>query len=265
MFQPNAILTIEALQSWFYRIDKHGIFSIYRGSEKKSGERIISYKYDGIDEGWNLLQQTIQDVTVGGGQLTIYVSSKESDTSGYTVRYSPAIQLPGFANPQGISGTQESIGAIVAEKIAAFKQEFAKEQEIESLKAQIDDIKRGKRKAGIMGLVDQIGEAMEEYPTLGAILSNLAGAMISKMTDTPPQHMPGMAGPKITHVRPSDSDNGDDPEETGFELTDDDIDRLTIALSTIGTQFQDPVDVVEKISRWIEKNPQMAHQLFANI
>lgn len=261
----NSIISIEALQSWFFNSKKHGYISIYRGFEKLPKERISVITYDSLDDGWNQLSRLVMDNTAYGGLLTIYLTDKESDNNGFTVRYNSS-QFGNRNEQSSISGiNSESIGAIVSKEIDLFKKDFLKDQEIADLKMQLQEKNKKSKKGTITGLMSEIGEAMEENPTLAGIITNIASAFIAKFMSSDQNQMPAISGPpktKIDHIREADSDQNLEESEEYSEI---ELERIAVCLEKLKLINNDPIYVLEKISNFIEKNPDQAKSLLTNL
>ncbi len=260
MFNSSSLTNIEHLRDWFMATDRHGYVSLYRGSEKKTGERIFASTYQTAEDGWQLLQHQLIAQTVGGGLFTIYIARDEKDTSGFTTRYSSPIALAGLNGIQQSSAINpEAIQGMISARVNEAIGEYKKDRLIEDLQDQLKEKNKASRNKGITGMLSSIGEVLEENPTLATIVSPLIQGIVAKFLGT--SSMPVMAGTprNITHVK-DDSDESQDEE-----FTEDENQKISEGFALLQKHFDDPVNVFYKICNWIDQNPDQAKMLFNSI
>ncbi len=266
MLSSSAIKNFQDLRDWFFAIDKHGYWSIYRGGEKKSGERVASqfYDSDNKESGWQTLQSLLGMQLADGGLFTVYVASSEKDSSGYTVRFSVPIQLQSLqgSHINGVS-TPEAIQAIVSthveQRLEAYKRERDKQDEIELLKAELQEAKTKKRDQGIAGVLNDIGNVLEENPTMASIMAPIIQGIAAKFLGHFAPMNTAMTGP--THEVSEESN----PEDNNEEYTDEEMERIFNCFAVLEKHFGDPISTLEKLVAFVEKNPENAKMLINNI
>lgn len=252
MYPTSSITEINDLYSWFEKSNKHGYWSIYRGLDKKPGERVASGIYEEPESGWQALSNQLLIQTKGGGVFTVYLSNSEKDSSGYTTRYST---VSGFSAINGINqsgiNSSEHIDSI-AEKLANQKiAEFQKQQEIEALKADIELIKKNKKSKGISGVFADIGEILEENPTFANILTPIIHGIAARFLgnfNTSPASINGIPPDTITTQA----------AEYDELITESNIQDILFILTTFKNHFGDYVGTLNKLSQWINANPDQA-------
>lgn len=248
------IYDIDDLRRWFLEmVHKHGYYSVYNGHEKNSKDRLSSLSYTDNDHGWRQLQDLITMHSSPGALFTVYVSSSEKDTGGLTTHYSVGY---GSSSQSGIAGAP-SVGSDaisqIASDIANRKiEEFKKDLEIENLKAEINEIKKsGRRKKG--GLLADLGEMLEEYPTLAGVLAPVVNSIAGRFLGNfaPAGAAGAIAGvpDKITHVA------GPDPDDMDEDFADNEVARIMNCMSRLSRHFEDPVEVLEKVADAADKDP----------
>lgn len=259
MFAVSSFNTLESLKDWFYSLNGINYWTIYKGPEKKTSERIMSYSYDSESEGWEKLSQMISNLTLGGGLFTIYAGRNEKDASGFTVRFSsnPAWNQMHPSGP-GIAGvpTAEGIAAIVEEKIEAYK----KDKLIEDLQAEIEDLRKGRGKpSAIQSTINGIGELLENNPTLVQVIQPIIHAIASKLMGVTPAQ-PVMAGP------PREIKTDGIAEDQSEEYSENDITIILESLNSIGESLDaDPIELIQKLQKFCAGNPAMAKSLLSNL
>jgi hypothetical protein len=258
MFAVSSFNTLDSLKDWFYSLNGINYWTIYKGPEKKTSERIMSYSYDSESEGWEKLSQMISNLTLGGGLFTIYAGRNEKDASGFTVRFSsnPAWNQMHPSGP-GIAGlpTTESIAAIVEEKIEAYK----KDKLIEDLQSEIEDLRKGRGKPSVFQTtINGIGELMENNPTLVQVIQPLIQAIAARMMGVTPQ--PVMTGTPRKIQTEGISD------DAPMEYSEDDITHILDTLNIIAEALDtDPVELLGKLQKFCSANPAMAKSLLSNL
>lgn len=252
MFQSSSITNLNDLQTWFNSLDKHGYWVVYRGHEKKPGERAASGSYESVETGWLALSQSISIQTQGGGLFTVYVSKNEKDTSGYTTRFASAIGIGGVPMMQGGIGSPESIGALVAAQVSEKMEAYKKDRMIEDLLSVIQDLKKGKgRKRGISGLLSDFGELLEENQNLANIVTPIIHGLAARfLGNLDSNRMPSVAG--IHHQA------GKDPDAPDEEFSEEEVQRLVDCVNRLIVHFDDPIGMLEKFTAFVDENPENA-------
>lgn len=259
MYIASAITNFVDLQSWFESLTKHGYWSIYRGNDKKPGERTASITYDNLENGWQALQNALAIQTnAGGGLFTIYVANSEKDTSGFTTRFSSAISLNGFpaAQQNGQIGSVENIGSIVEKAVTERIAAYEKDREIQDLQQEIVELKKSKRSKGISGLLNQFGELLEENQNLANMITPIIHGFAAKFLGNNLPVAPAINGTGITH-----SFSNDTEEENSMEYSEDDMNRLANCINELGKHFEDPISLLEKFTQFVQKDPAMAKSI----
>lgn len=264
----NSFTNLNDLKDWFFSLPELHYYTLY-GEGKK---RIESQTFVDRGEGWEVISKRVMALTGNfGGNITIYVGKTEKDTNGFTVVFNSPMygnaaavnQAPGIGAPE----IQSTIQAEIKKAIDDYK----KDQEIENLKAEIVEIKRGKRNKGINGVFSEIGETLEENPTLASMLAPFISGLAAKFFNTPTGDMNyAMTGPparKIVHqtVEEAESDQINASETIEEEYTEEEIERIMIALNKLSQVFDDPIDLLEKFSNFAEKNPTIAKNLLSQL
>ncbi len=280
MWGVSSLNTVEALYSWFESLNDVGYFSIYRGNEKKPAERITSNTFTDIQSGWVKLLNAVSDQTAAGGVLTIYVAKHEKDTSGFTTRYSAVIQMNGMASMNGpanqsASLSGEQIEGLISRKAEKLLEEFKTQQRIDQLEQENDDLRKGRGKVkGFQGMINGLGELLENNPALTALLAPLITAITSKviggnnmapvMTGPPPRKIRMQGFPQNTEL-PQDEENEEFEESENDEYSQEDFNRIAQCLADMSEVFDDPIEIFEKIAAYAIKNPEMAKTLLKSI
>lgn len=264
----NSFTNLNDLKDWFFSLPELHYYTLY-GEGKK---RIESQTFVDRGEGWEVISRRVMALTGNfGGNITIYVGKTEKDTNGFTVVFNSPMygnaaavnQAPGIGAPE----IQSTIQAEIKKALDDYK----KDQEIENLKAEIVEIKRGKRNKGINGVFSEIGETLEENPTLASMLAPFISGLAAKFFNTPTGDMNyAMTGPparKIVHqtVEEAESDQINASETIEEEYTEEEIERIMISLNKLSQVFDDPIDLLEKFSNFAEKNPTIAKNLLSQL
>jgi len=246
-------------------LNKHGHYSIYRGGEKKPSERIASGAYETPESGWQSLQQAISIQTRGGGLFTIYVSNKETDSSGYTTRYSAQIQMNGLPNTgesQHQVASPDQIGALVAAKVKESMDRFHLEKKIEDLQNEIETVRKDKRKKGILGFFSDTAEMLEENPTMAQILAPVIHGIAARFLGNYAHGtVPAMnGGPGTTNISHEVG-----PVSDQESWTDEEIERILNCMSVVSSHMENPIEVLEKIAVFVQTNPEQAKLILGNL
>lgn len=259
MFQSSSITNLNDLQTWFNSLDKHGYWVVYRGPEKKPGERAASGSYESVETGWLALSQSISIQTQGGGLFTIYVSKNEKDTSGYTTRFASSIGIGGLPMMQGAIGSPDSIGALVAAQVSEKMEAYKKDRMIEDLESEIQELKKGKgRKRGISGLLADFGELLEENQNLANIVTPIIHGIAARfLGNMDSGRMPSVAG--IHHQA------GKDPDSPDEEFSEEEVQRLVNCVNRLSEHFEDPISLLERFANFVDENPENAKFMLQSI
>jgi len=246
-------------------LDKHGYYSIYRGPEKTPKERISSGSYESIETGWQTLQQAINIQTKGGGLFTIYVSSKETDSSGYTTRYSAQIQMNGLPNTgesQHQVASPDQIGALVAAKVKESMDRFHLEKKIEDLENEIETVRKDKRKKGILGFFSDTAEMLEENPTMAQILAPVIHGIAARFLGNYAHGtVPAMNGvPGTTNIS---HEVGPLAEE--HDWTEEEVAVILGCMDILSAHMEDPITVLKKLTVFVQTNPDQAKLILGNL
>jgi hypothetical protein len=259
MFQSSSITNLNDLQTWFNSLDKHGYWVVYRGPEKKPGERAASGSYESVETGWLALSQSISIQTQGGGLFTVYVSKNEKDTSGYTTRFASSIGISGLPMMQGGIGSPDSIGALVAAQVSEKMEAYKKDRMIEDLETEIQELKKGKgRKRGISGLLSDFGELLEENQNLANIVTPIIHGIAARfLGNMDSGRMPSVAG--IHHQA------GKDPDSPDEEFSEEEVQRLVNCVNRFSEHFEDPISLLERFANFVDENPENAKFMLQSI
>lgn len=264
----NSFTNLNDLKEWFFALPELHYYSLY-GDGKK---RIESQSFVDRGEGWEVISKRVMALTGNfGGNITIYVGKTEKDTNGFTVVFNSPMyghaavvnQAPGIGAPE----VQNMLQAEIKKALDDYK----KDQEIENLRAELIEAKRGKRNKGISGTISEFGEILEEYPILSNMLGPFVSGFANKIFNAPTGDMNyAMTGPparKIVHqtVEEAESDQINASETIEEEYTEEEVERIMIALNKLSQVFDDPIDLLEKFSNFAEKNPTMAKSLLSQL
>lgn len=263
MLAVSSFNSIDSLRDWFYSLNGVSYWTIYKGPEKKVSERIMSYSYETVEGGWEKMSTMISNLSMGGGTFTIYCGKGERDAAGFTVRFS---SNPMMASMRGIdggfNGTGESIKEIVALETHKAIEEYKKDLRIEQLEGEIEDLKKGRGRAkGIQATINGIGDMLENNPTLVSLLSPIITAIAGKLMggQTPQMAMNGIQRPIQMEGIESDSENPDEYSEEEMAKLFENLTRIEATLE------QDPLELLEKLANFCDKNPAMAKSLLTNL
>ncbi|NOT37601.1 MAG: hypothetical protein HOP11_09525 [Saprospiraceae bacterium] len=255
------------LEAWYKNIpsNKHGHWVMWRGFDKKQGQRIASSSYENIQVGWEALSSEVDRQTRNGGDLAIYVSKDEKDSVGgfntlYTINQYMNQQITGIGSPaMSHENIEAAIGKAVATEITAFK----KEREIDDLRAEIEELKKSKGKKGMMGTIHSIGEALEEYPTLAQIITPFIASIAGRLI---PLSQNEMAMANVGGIHGVHHQLGSDPDANKkFELSEEQEDIVIDCIHRLSHHFENPVELLVNFSEFVEKDTAKAKMALAFI
>lgn len=266
----NSFTNLPDLRDWFLSLPEVHYYTLYGAEGKK---RIESVTFADRSEGWEAISRRVTALTNFGGNITIYVSKSDKDSNGFTVVYNiPMFQNAAMVNQAPGIGAPEMQSTIQAE-IKKALDDYKKDQEIENLKAEIVEIKRGKRNKGMNGVISEIGETLEENPTLASMLAPFLNGLANKFFNAPTGDMnyamTGAERPnrKIVHetIQDAEMDGVVGASSLEEEYSDEEVERIMTSLAKLGQHFDDPIIILEKIAEFAEKNPVMAKSLLNQI
>lgn len=264
----NSFTQLNDLKDWFFSLPEVHYYTLY-GEGKK---RIESQTFVDRGEGWEVISKRVMALTGNfGGNITIYVGKTEKDTNGFTVVFNSPMYGNTAAVNQGPAIGAPEVQNMLQAEIKKALDDYKKDQEIENLKAELIEAKRGKRNKGISGTLSEFGEILEEYPIISNMLapfvSGLANKIFNAPVDAPNYAMTGPPARKIVHqtVEEAESDQINASETIEEEYTEEEVERIMIALNKLSQVFDDPIDLLEKFSNFAEKNPTMAKSLLSQL
>jgi len=157
----------------------------------------------------------------------------------------------------------ESLKKKVALETKKALDDYKKDLRIEQLEDEIEDLKKGRgRTKGIQATINGIGDMLENNPTLVSLLSPIISAIAGKlMGNVQPQVAMTGTPPRNIHMEGIESE-AENPEE----YSEEEMARLFENLTRIESCLeQDPLELLEKLANFCEKNPTMAKSLLTNL
>ena len=252
MRDHSYLSSIDDLKKWF-DLNQAGkeprpYFTLYRGYEAKNDRYILSNKEISEPEAaWELLEQTLEMYQDGGGQFRVFITDRPAHNFGMTTYVKLAARNPAVAGIHGVNVAPQAFG-IYGSMREMFEAELSRERKMWEMEQEIEMMKAGQ--SGI-GTVETIRQVFEAVPALNP-LAHAIGMKILGMA-------PASASPVAGNPAPAETINGAGDAE-GY-----DYDVVEPALDKMRRVFPNVEMTLDTLADWVNKNPEMARNLFGNL
>lgn len=243
MMNRTAMTSMESIRTWWEADPERPYFSLYRGTRgTKPSDIIIRNDTLGeLEPAWEMLEQMLTINSGEGGEFTILRTDKPKSNYGMkgVVVLSHATATPAIAGIPGMPfiGAGHNIQTYIAGEIEKEREKWDLAKKVEDLEAAINAGQQG-------SWLDRIGEKIIE----GDTLNNLVNLIVAKLM---PQ------APKASHVAVSGAPGAATDDQFQY-----DTERIASALERIRAHFPDVHGTLDRLADFIDRNPEMAKNLF---
>lgn len=254
-----AFTNIENVNGWFMS-QKLPYFTLYRGDKVSPSNTVLrNVDISDLDDAWNFLEVHLSNLSMNGGTYLLFITDKPKHNIGLStlIELTPVYQQQpvGIAGIPGIPpyvGGSQNLDTYIQGQISVAVEKAVLQRKVEDLEAALEE----KESGGFIGrIIENVTGSEQLAPLLDLLITRFMGNGAAPV-------MAGIQGFNTTKTQAPNTD----PEqaELNQDLADEEQ-RVFVCIDKLAIYFDNPVDALEKITQFVEKNPTMAKHLLSRI